>query len=187
MDLTNIDFVFLDRDGVLNQKARPGEYITSCEELIVLPGVPEAIAALNRSGRKVIVVTNQRGVALGLYTVDDLAKIHEKLRKVLAAGGAYLDAIYFCPHDTGQCDCRKPGTGMFEQAFQDFPDATPKRSLMVGDSLRDIEAGRLAGMATAFVSEGDSLPHDELRAKCLATATIRSLSELVCAGSEGSR
>ncbi len=179
MDLTNIDFVFLDRDGVLNQKARPGEYITSCEELVVLPDVPEAVAALNRSGRRVIVVTNQRGVALGLYTLDDLAQIHEKLTKELAERGAHLDAIYFCPHDKGQCACRKPQTGMFEQARRDFPDAKPERSLMVGDSLRDIEAGRAAGMTTAFVTGGDAASEDDLRASRLATVTIRSLSELV--------
>lgn len=179
IDLTNIDFVFLDRDGVLNQKARPGEYIASCEELVVLPGVPEAVAALNRSGRKVIVVTNQRGVALGLYTLEGLAQIHEKLTKALAERGAHLDAIYFCPHDKGQCACRKPGTGMFEQAFRDFPEATPERSMMVGDSRRDIDAGRAIGMTTAFVTDGDTLSEDDLRAMTAANFTIRSLSELV--------
>jgi D-glycero-D-manno-heptose 1,7-bisphosphate phosphatase len=179
IDLTNIDFVFLDRDGVLNQKARPGEYITSREELIVLPGVPEAVAALNRSGRKVIVVTNQRGVALGLYTLDDLGEIHQKLTAELAAAGAHLDAIYFCPHNSGQCTCRKPGTGMFEQAFRDFPEARPERSLMVGDSLRDIEAGIRVGAATAFVTDGDFMSEDDIRAYTLATVTIKSLSDLV--------
>ena len=153
IDLTNIEFVFLDRDGVLNQKARPGEYITSRDELVVLPGVAEAIAALNRSGRKVIVVTNQRGVALGLYSLDDLANIPQKLTHELGAHGAHLDAIYFCPHDKGQCSCRKPGTGMFEQAFRDFPAAHRERSIMAGDSLLDIEAGLAAGMITAFVAD----------------------------------
>lgn len=125
IDLTYIEFVFLDRDGVLNQAARPGEYITSCDELIVLPGVPEAVAALNRAGKKVIVVTNQRGVALGLYTLEELALIHAKLTDELASRGAHLDAIYFCPHNKGQCACRKPGTGMFEDAFRDFPGRHP--------------------------------------------------------------
>ncbi len=179
IDLTNVEFVFLDRDGVLNQKARPGEYITSCEELVVLPGVPEAVAALNRSGRKAIVVTNQRGVALGLYTLDTLAEIHAKLKAKLAAAGAHLDAIYFCPHDKGQCACRKPGTGMFEQAFLDFPEAKPERSIMVGDSLRDIEAGITAGMMTAFVGSQDTASEDDVRAKSSASVTIHSLSELV--------
>ena len=145
----------------------------------MLPDVPEAVAALNRSGRRVIVVTNQRGVALGLYTLDDLAQIHEKLTKELAERGAHLDAIYFCPHDKGQCACRKPQTGMFEQARRDFPDAKPELILMVGDSLRDIEAGRAAGMTTAFVTGGDAASEDDLRASRLATVTIRSLSELV--------
>ena len=178
-DLTNIEFVFLDRDGVLNEKPSPGEYITSCEELIVLPGVPEAVAALNRSGRKVIVVTNQRGVARGLYTLHDLTQIHEKLTKILAEHGARLDAIYFCPHEEGQCACRKPGTGMFEQAFRDFPGAKPERSIMVGDSLRDIEAGLAARMRTAFVTNVRLLTDDDVRAGSLATVTIHSLCEFV--------
>jgi D-glycero-D-manno-heptose 1,7-bisphosphate phosphatase len=178
-DLTDIDFVFLDRDGVLNQKARPGEYITSCEELIVLPGVADAIAALNRSGRKVIVVTNQRGVALGLYSLEELGLIHEKLTRELAAQGAHLDAIYYCPHDKGQCDCRKPGIGMFERAFRDFPEAKPGRSIIVGDSLRDIEAGVRAGMKTVFVTDGAHQSGDDLRAVQLAAGTVTSLPELV--------
>lgn len=179
IDLTNIQFVFLDRDGVLNHKARPGEYINSCDELTVLPGVPEAIAALNRSGRKAIVVTNQRGIALGLYTLEELARIHDKLRNELAKGGAHLDAIYFCPHNKGQCACRKPGTGMFEQAFRDFPGSKPESSLMVGDSLRDIEAGLSIGMKTAFVTEGDSTSDDDVQARSLATVTVRSLFDLM--------
>lgn len=179
IDLTSIKFVFLDRDGVLNRKARPGEYITSPSELVILPGVPEAIAALNRSGRKVFVVTNQRGVALGLYSLEVLAKIHERLTRELAAYGAHLDAIYVCPHDKGQCACRKPGTGMFEQATRDFPEITPERSLMVGDSLLDIEAGLAARMATAFVGDEAVTLAEDARARSLATVTIRSLPDVV--------
>lgn len=179
VDFSNIEFVFLDRDGVLNRKPAPGQYVTRVEDFVLLPGVADAIAELNRCQRKVIVVTNQRGIALGLYSPADLDRIHGKLKAQLAAHGAHLDAIYVCPHDAGQCDCRKPLTGLFDQAFRDFPNATPGRSLMVGDSLRDIEAGRRVGMATAFVTDGDTTTAEDERAAMLAQVSVGSLSELV--------
>jgi D-glycero-D-manno-heptose 1,7-bisphosphate phosphatase len=180
IDLSNIEYVFLDRDGVLNQKPARGEYITRVEDLALLPGVEDAVAALNYSGRKVIVVTNQRGIALGLYTQTELDRIHAHLEAQLALRGAHLNAIYVCPHDAGQCDCRKPLTGLFEQAFRDFPDATPERSIMVGDSLRDIEAGLRVGMTTAMILGDDGEPTaEDDRAASLAQITARSLSDLV--------
>lgn len=180
IDLSNIEYVFLDRDGVLNQKPARGEYITRVEDLALLPGVEDAVAALNRSGRKVIVVTNQRGIALGLYTQTELGRMHEYLEAQLALRGGQLDAIYVCPHDAGQCDCRKPLTGLFEQAFRDFPDAKPERSIMVGDSLRDIEAGLRVGMTTAMILSDDGEPTaEDDRATALAQVSTRSLSELV--------
>ena len=178
IDFNNIECVFLDRDGVLNRKAAPGEYVTRVEDFVLLPGAENAVAALNRSGRKVIVVTNQRGIALGLYSQNDLDRIHDKLKAQLAKHGAHLDGIYVCPHEAGQCDCRKPLTGLFEQAYRDFPGGKPERSIMVGDSLRDIEAGRRAGMATAFVT-GDTTTADDERAATLADICVRSLAELV--------
>lgn len=180
IDLSNIEYVFLDRDGVLNQKPSRGKYITRMEELALLPGVEDAIAALNRSGRNVVVLTNQRGIALGLYTQAELDRIHAHLQAQLAVRGGHLDAIYVCPHDAGQCDCRKPLTGLFEQAFRDFPEATPQRSIMVGDSLRDIEAGLRVGMATAMILSDDGEPTaEDDRAAALAQVSARSLSELV--------
>jgi D-glycero-D-manno-heptose 1,7-bisphosphate phosphatase len=179
IDFTNLKYVFLDRDGVLNRKAPPAQYITRPEELVILPGIEEAVAALNRAGRKVIVVTNQRGIALGLYSHDDLNRIHDKLRAQLAAHGGHLDAIYVCPHEAGQCNCRKPLTGLFERAYRDFPDATPESSVMVGDSLRDIEAGLRAGMATVLIAGESTNSADDLRARSLAQLLIPSLSELV--------
>ena len=146
--------IFLDRDGVLNEKMPEGRYVASWAEFRLLPGVPEAIGRLNRAGLRVIVVSNQRGVALGLYSAADVAAIHANLQKLLGEQGAHVDAFYFCPHDKAQCNCRKPLPGMFEQAQRDFPDITPETSLMVGDSLSDIEFGRRLGMRTVFV-EGD--------------------------------
>ena len=179
-DFSDIQYLFLDRDGVLNRKPALGQYVTRWEEFEMLPGVANAIAQLNRAGRKVIVVTNQRGIALGLYSQDELGEIHQRLRDLLAKQEGHLEGIYVCPHDAGQCNCRKPLTGLFEQAFQHFPDARPDNGLMVGDSLRDIEAGLRLGMRTVFIA-GDTriLSHDENRAMALAQVSVTSLAELV--------
>jgi D-glycero-D-manno-heptose 1,7-bisphosphate phosphatase len=144
-------YIFLDRDGVLNRKPPEGGYITSWTEFVWLPGAIEAVARLNRAGLTVLVVTNQRGIALGLYSEADLAQIHSNMRADLARHGAHLDAVYYCPHDRDVCDCRKPGTGMFSQARRDFAEITGENSVMIGDSHSDIQAGRAAGMNTIFI------------------------------------
>ncbi len=180
IELPDIEYVFLDRDGVLNRQPPDGRFVTCPEELELLPGVEDAVAALHRSGRKVIVVTNQRGIALGLYSHHDLARMHAKLRERLAARGAHLDGIYVCPHDEGQCNCRKPLTGLFEQAFLDFPAARPENSLMAGDSLSDIEAGLRLGMRTVFIADDVETGSAEAdRARTLAQLSVVSLPELV--------
>ena len=176
----DISFVFLDRKGIVNRKPSEGSYITSWQRFEILPGVEQAIARLNHSGRTLILITNQRGIALGHMTHADLDDIHQRLRDHLAQHGAHLDAIYACPHDVGKCRCRKPDTGLFEQAFADFPAARPHNSVMIGDSLSDIEAGTRMGMATIFVP-GDPA-HQKPgadRATHLATATASSLPDCV--------
>ena len=131
-----------------------GSYVTAWADFRVLPGVPEAIARLNQAGLRVIVVSNQRGIALGLYTAADVAAIHDNLQGVLEAHGAHVDAFYVCPHNKEQCNCRKPLPGMFEQARRAFPDITASTSAMVGDSLSDIEFGKRLGMRTLFIEGG---------------------------------
>jgi D-glycero-D-manno-heptose 1,7-bisphosphate phosphatase len=150
-----IHTVFLDRDGVVNEKLPEGRYVAGWDSFRILPGVLEAIRLLNQSGVRVIVVSNQRGIALGLYTSADVQAIHASLQSLLHAQGAHIDAFYFCPHDKGECDCRKPLTGMFEQAVAEFPGITAAASMMIGDSFSDIEFGRRLGMTTVFL-ESDS-------------------------------
>ena len=179
VDFSKVTFVFLDRDGVLNRKPPAGQYVTRWEDFELLPGVAQALATLNRSGRKAIVATNQRGVALGLYSLKDIEDMHERLCEKLATHGAHLDAIYVCPHAEGVCNCRKPLTGLFEQAFRDFPAAHAGNSVMVGDSLRDIEAGRRLGMSTVLIDDAAG-PSEELhRARSLAQLSVASLAEFV--------
>ena len=172
--------VFLDRDGVLNRKLPEGRYIASWSEFQPLPGVAQAIGRLNRAGLRVIVVSNQRGIALGLYTSDDVRQIHSALNRWLQSHGAHIDAFYFCPHDTQQCNCRKPLPGLFEQARADFPQIAAASSLMIGDSLSDIEFGHRLGMTTLFL-EGDAQlrkPGAEV-ARQLADLCFASLPEAV--------
>ena len=100
------------------------------------------------------VVTNQRGVALGLYTMEDVDRLHARLREELRSHGAHVDGIFVCPHDKNQCNCRKPLSGLFEQARALHPEIDFGTSVIVGDSLSDIEAGVRLGMRTIFI-EGD--------------------------------
>ena len=148
---SNIGYVLLDRDGVINRKAREGEYVGHWREFQLLPGVERAISALNRSGRRVLVVTNQRGIALGLYSCADLEDTHTRLRNHLADYGAHIDGIYFCPHDKDQCTCRKPKTGLFEQVLQDFPELVGREGIVIGDSVSDIEFARNLGLPSIFI------------------------------------
>ena len=172
--------VFLDRDGVINEKMPEGQYVRSVKDFRLLPGVAEAIRRLNHAGIRVIVVSNQRGVSLGLYTPDDVAAIHQHLEDLLLQHHAHIDAFYFCPHDKAQCNCRKPLPGMFEQAVEEFPDITPAASIMIGDSMSDIEFGHRLGMR-AFFLEGDPGLRKEGAEKAIAAADrcFRSLSEAI--------
>jgi D-glycero-D-manno-heptose 1,7-bisphosphate phosphatase len=146
--------VFLDRDGVINRKMPEGQYVTNWQSFHFLLGVPEAIAKLNGAGLRVLVVSNQRGIALGLYTAADVDAIEDRMEQALAEFGASIDGFYFCPHNKRECNCRKPLPGLFEQAKDDFSEIDPATSVIIGDSLSDIEFGRNLGMKTIFI-EGD--------------------------------
>ncbi|HUX45024.1 MAG TPA: HAD family hydrolase [Terracidiphilus sp.] len=176
----NLRTVFLDRDGVLNEKMPEGSWVTSAEEFRVLPGVPEAVARLNRAGLRVLVVSNQRGIALGRFSLGDVEAIHASLQQALQAGGGHVDAFFFCPHDRGQCNCRKPLTGMFDQAKERFSEILPATSVMIGDSLSDIEFGHRLGMLTIFLDGDPERQHpDAKNAAELADLHFASLGAAV--------
>ena len=120
-NLPQLRTIFLDRDGVINRKLPEGEYCSSLDRFQLLPGIIPAIARLKAAGLRVIVITNQRGVALGKYTSDTVRDIHAHLQTQLTAAGAAVDAFYFCPHDKNSCDCRKPLPGMFHQTQEMAP------------------------------------------------------------------
>jgi D-glycero-D-manno-heptose 1,7-bisphosphate phosphatase len=143
---------FLDRDGVINRKAPDGGYITRWEDFQILPGVSEAIALLNATGFQVIVASNQRGVAKGLYSIAALDEIHSQMRRALASGNARVDAVYYCPHDIfPPCTCRKPAPGMLLTAAIEH-NIDLANSWMIGDSSTDVEAGKRAGCKSILLA-----------------------------------
>lgn len=158
--------IFLDRDGTINKYVG---FLRKPEELELLPGVAETIKKINHSGYLVVVVTNQPVIARGEVTLDSLEEIHNKMETELGKQGAYLDAIYFCPHHPHKgfegeiselkfdCDCRKPKPGMLLKAAEDF-NIELSNSYMIGDSDSDVEAGKAAGCRNSIkIEEGDLL------------------------------
>ena len=147
--------VFLDRDGVINWKAPGDGYVTRWEDMRFLPGVADSIALLNQAGFRVIVVSNQRCVARGLVTSQTLDSMHRRMCDWLAASGARIDGVYYCPHEKQPpCSCRKPAPGMLLAAAREHQlDLTA--SWMIGDSEIDVEAGRNAGCRTIRLLERD--------------------------------
>jgi D-glycero-D-manno-heptose 1,7-bisphosphate phosphatase len=170
----------MDRDGVVNEKMQEGRYVVSWDKFHPLPGVPEAIGRLNRAGIRVVVVSNQRGIALGLYTSEDVHAIHNAFQSLLETCGAHVDGFYFCPHDKGQCDCRKPLPGMFRQVVAEFSDVAAETSVMIGDSLSDIEFGRNLGMQTIFIESNSKHSKPGSQTACeIANMHFSCLAEAV--------
>lgn len=157
---------FFDRDGTINVNTG---HLYEPEKLVFIEGVPQLIRQFNEAGYLVIVVTNQAGIAKGYYTEADMHHLHavmnDRLKKEY---GAHIDAFYFCPHHpdfTGPCHCRKPDTGMLEQAIRDY-DIDPAQSVLFGDMPHDLECGRRMGIRSydinRFLSGGLGIEADFL-------------------------
>ena len=168
--------IFLDRDGTL---VHAKHYPTRPDELVLYDGVVGELAALRAAGFALVMVTNQSGLARGLFSTGELRRMHDYLRTRMAAAGAALDAIYVCPHHPEgsvaeyavECSCRKPRPGMLEEAARDLA-LDLARSWFVGDILDDVEAGNRAGCSTALVDLGtESRPSDPLRTPTLVART----------------
>jgi D-glycero-D-manno-heptose 1,7-bisphosphate phosphatase len=149
--------VILDRDGVINIDS--DQYVKSADEWIPLPGSLEAIAELNQAGYQVTVATNQSGLARGLFTINDLHAMHQKMMDLLTPIGGRVDSIFFCPHvDEDQCDCRKPLPGLMRDIasrYRKTDSALPLTGVpIVGDSLRDLEAATILGASPHLVLTG---------------------------------
>ncbi len=155
MSTTNA--IFLDRDGVINQE---NGYVKSWQEFILLPRVIEAIQLINSSDYLAIVISNQSGIAKGLYQYVEVVEIHQKLNLHLSLHSAQIDAFYFCPHHPEginqfaiNCSCRKSKNGMILQAAEDW-NLNLQESFLIGDSERDIIAGKKSGCKTFRVKSG---------------------------------
>lgn len=149
--------VFIDRDGTINIEK---EYLYLAEEFEFIPGAKKAIRLLNEAGYLVVVVTNQSGVARGYYTEEDVHLLHRHISEQLDQDGSRVDAWLYCPHHPSgrgsyalPCRCRKPLPGMLLEAAQRF-DIDLDASIMIGDKLVDVEAGRAAGCRTILVRTG---------------------------------
>jgi D-glycero-D-manno-heptose 1,7-bisphosphate phosphatase len=158
---------FIDRDGVLNEERA---FVHRVEDFVFLPGTVEALRLLKAAGYVLVVITNQSGIARGHYGEADYLELTEHMRARLAAAGAGLDDIEYCPHLPDapveryrvDCDCRKPKPGMLKRAIQAL-DIAPEASFLVGDRLSDIDAGRAAGVGRCFlVRTGYSLADEAL-------------------------
>jgi D-glycero-D-manno-heptose 1,7-bisphosphate phosphatase len=170
--LGGIETVFLDRDGVINRRL-PDDYVKDWAEFEFLPGAKEALALLTAANLRLIVITNQRGIARGLMTEADLHSIHERMLAELREAGAHISAIYHCPHDRDVCDCRKPKAGLLLRARRDFPEIDFARSVVIGDSHSDIEAGERVGCYTVFIGEAAEGGEPDLAAPSLYDAARR--------------
>lgn len=144
--------LFLDRDGVINHRI-PGDYVKHWREFDFLPGVLAVWPELAQYFNRIFIVTNQQGIGKGLMTTTDLERVHEQLRAEVVAVGGRLDKAYFCPElAVHNPPCRKPNIAMAEWAQRDFPAVQFAKSIMVGDSISDMQFGWTAGMKTVFIT-----------------------------------
>ncbi len=150
--------VFMDRDGTINEEVG---YLSRMDQLKIFPRAPEAIRLVNASGMKVVVTSNQSGIARGYITEEFVRGVHDRINELLQAEGARIDGFYFCPHHPvygsgiykQDCECRKPKPGLLLQAAVEM-NIDLARSYIIGDMLKDIEAGKKAGVRGILVKTG---------------------------------
>jgi histidinol-phosphate phosphatase family protein len=145
--------LFLDRDGVINVRF-PGDYVKRVEEFEFLPGVKKAIAKFSEVFGRIVIVTNQQGIARGIYTHEDLASIHKHMKREIENAGGKIDFVYYAHQNASEnSPMRKPGIGMALQAKKDFPEIDFSKSVMIGDTDSDMQFGKSAGMKVIFLGD----------------------------------
>tara|TARA_B110000046_G_scaffold52102_1_gene58167 strand:- start:43828 stop:44382 length:555 start_codon:yes stop_codon:yes gene_type:complete len=162
--------LFLDRDGVINQKL-DNDYVKSIEEFIFIQGVMQAMQNFRSIFGRLLVVTNQQGIGKGIMTHEELHLVHNYMEEQLGSFNVKFDALYYCPELAEQnAACRKPNIGLAIQAKKDFPEIDFSKSILIGDSITDIQMGKRAGMKTVFI-------HAQLNNPENADWVVRSLEE----------
>ena len=182
--------IFLDRDGVIIEDSH---YVSSTQEVRLIPGSADAIAALNAAGWVVVVVTNQSGVARGMFTTETVEAVHAHIAELLAARGAKVDAFHYCPHHIdgeveefrGDCECRKPKPGMLLRAATEL-GLDLERSWIVGDRPSDLQAGAAVGCQSVLVQTGygaeidvEELDREELNLRFVAANLSEAVGQIV--------
>jgi histidinol-phosphate phosphatase family protein len=171
--------VFLDRDGIINEDPKPALYVRKWKEFRFIPGVAGAISKLNHNGFKVLIVSNQSGIARGLVKPLDLKRITLNMQKSLMAKGARIDGVYYCPHDNGDhCPCRKPRAGLFKKAAIEH-GIDVKSSYNIGDMPRDIEAGKKVGLKSIMVLSAKGFLNNVSSSRRPHSITVNTLTEAV--------
>ena len=149
----NLDTLFLDRDGVINLKL-DGEYVKNIDQFEFISGVKTSISKLSKIFKRILIVTNQQGIAKRIMSDKDLDALHEYMLLELEQNGGVIDKIYYCPHLSSEnCSCRKPNPGMIQQALIDFPEIKLAHSYLIGDSDTDILAGNKMGLISIKVDD----------------------------------
>lgn len=145
--------VFFDRDGIINKKAPEHDYIKNWDEFAIIPEIINVMKHVQSKGYKIIIVTNQRGIARGLMTINDLSNIHNNLKEKLSKHGVIITDIFFCPHGyNDDCKCRKPKPGMLIEAKKLY-EIDFKKSFLVGDSNSDIIAANSVNMKSILYTQ----------------------------------
>lgn len=173
---------FLDRDGIINERPAPHEYVESWGQFRFLDGAPAMLRSLQDRGYALVVVSNQQGVGKGRLSLDALSRVHAGMVSVLAADGVTIDGIFCCPHlETEDCFCRKPKPGLVYRALNELPFMVDlDRSLLIGDAETDMAAAAAAGLATR-VLVGDAGPESVATHRAATVQEIRAvLEQLVC-------
>ena len=146
-----LDTLFLDRDGVINVKL-DGRYVKNTDEFEFMIGAETAISKLSKIFNRILIITNQQGIAKGIMSDKDLGVLHDYMLFELKKNGGVIDKIYYCPHLAAEnCSCRKPNPGMIHHAIIDFPEIKLAQSYLIGDSDTDIIAGNKIGLITVKV------------------------------------
>ncbi len=155
--------LFLDRDGVINQRI-PGAYVEFPEQFTFSENCLQALVVFRKIFNRIVVVTNQQGIGKGIMTTDQLTAIHLFMKNAIEKAGGKIDEIYHCPGlAKDNPECRKPNSGMAFQAKEDFPEIELSKSVMVGDSISDMEFGKRLGMTTVLIEGNeDERFNDEL-------------------------
>jgi D-glycero-D-manno-heptose 1,7-bisphosphate phosphatase len=173
---------FLDRDGVLIKEVN---YLSSPDQVHIFPETINALKLLKKNNYKIIVITNQAGVARGYFSEEDIIKVHAEINKQLAGYNLYIDAYYYCPHHPKgtvegyniECDCRKPNPNMILQAVEDF-NIDLEESFLVGDKVSDLLAAKNAGCRAALVKTGHGHEHID-KANSLNFSILNNIEDAV--------